>query len=331
MLGEKNQPIRTEILEDLIDGRSYTESKNFYKNFGQTVMVNSFNMLDTWSELKTFLEKTADVTGISFSACNKLSYPEKVYLALLSETVNTSAEIDDKFNEAVKACETNQKPNNGSSFGGGSGSGSGDGGAFINAGSIEGNSSTDNAGSEETEKFTDLGGFEWAKQDIYFLTEKGIISGKSEQIYDPAAAITREEFVKLLVLVTNIEGGKENVSFTDVLQGSWYEPYIIKASSAEIIKGFSDGRFGVGLDIKREDVAVMVYRAIAEKTSKVSDVRFVDEGHISDYALDAIKHLAASGILKGKENGTFDPSANSTRAEAAVLFRRVYNLITEEV
>lgn len=80
--------------------------------------------------------------------------------------------------------------------------------------------------------------------------------------------------------------------------------------------------FGVGQNITREDMAVMVYRA-AKKTGKVSDAEqgaaFADENEISDYAKEAVNTLKARGVMGGKGENRFEPKAYATRAEAAKM------------
>lgn len=52
--------------------------------------------------------------------------------------------------------------------------------------------------------------------------------------------------------------------------------------------------------------------------------RFTDKGDISDYALDSMSNLITEELIIGTE-GTLNPQANTTRAEAAVFLYRLYN------
>ena len=47
------------------------------------------------------------------------------------------------------------------------------------------------------------------------------------------------------------------------------------------------------------------------------DSEFTDAGNIANYAKDAISALEKLGILNGMGDGTFAPTANATRAQAA--------------
>lgn len=50
---------------------------------------------------------------------------------------------------------------------------------------------------------------------------------------------------------------------------------------------------------------------------------FNDEASIADWAKDAVKKVTETGIMLGDENNNFNPRANLTRQEAAVIFERL--------
>ena len=52
---------------------------------------------------------------------------------------------------------------------------------------------------ETVNPFKDLGGYEWARESIVNLYKKKIISGITSESFAPGNAVTREEFVKMLV------------------------------------------------------------------------------------------------------------------------------------
>ena len=53
---------------------------------------------------------------------------------------------------------------------------------------------------------------------------------------------------------------------------------------------------------------------------------FGDENDIRSYALDAVNTLKAEKIVNGDQNNNFNPLANTTRAEAAVI---IYNVLSK--
>ena len=69
---------------------------------------------------------------------------------------------------------------------------------------------------------------------------------------------------------------------------------------------------------------VIVYRAMQKLgiEFEIADVEYEDLSDVADYAEDAVKALITSGLINGK-NGKIAPTDYTTRAEVAVLLRRV--------
>ena len=180
----------------------------------------------------------------------------------------------------------------------------------------------------EKNAFNDLDGFDWAKESINALYEKKIISGKAEGMFAPSENIMREEFVKIIVEAFGIDGNTDK-NFVDVNSGDWFEKYIKKAFGAEIISGEGDS-FGVGKPIKREDMAKIIYGVIKQKNINLNigeSLEISDISSVSDYALEAVESLYSAKVLKGNESGCFMPKSFASRAEAAVMIKRVLDLV----
>ena len=170
--------------------------------------------------------------------------------------------------------------------------------------------------------FDDLGGTEWAKEAIEELYKKGVVNGKSDRQFVPQDLVTREEFVKMLVLSLDIQNEDASCSFKDVDNSQWYYSYISTANSLGIINGKSELQFGVGENITRQDMAVMIYNALKYKEALTDivgeDAAFDDIDSVSDYAKGSVNALSKEKILNGADNKV-EPLRNATRAEAAKL------------
>lgn len=175
--------------------------------------------------------------------------------------------------------------------------------------------------------FTDISGVVWAKDAITSLYNAGIISGKSSTEFAPNDNITREEFVKIALGVIGISPSAGTSVFGDVDSASWYAPYVNAAVSAGVISGYSENMFGVGDNITRQDVAVILNR-IHNLASNGNSLSFTDSIDISDYAKEAVDKLSAAGVINGSD-GRFMPKASCTRAEAACMVHRMMSLIKE--
>ena len=119
----------------------------------------------------------------------------------------------------------------------------------------------------------------------------------------------------------------ESISnFSDCPVKHWSSPYISSAFKFGFVKGISDSEFGLGRNITRQDMAVMLCRAAeyaGYKFERFSNISFADESIISDYALDSIKTLSEAGIINGMNDNNFAPFESATRAQAAKMIYEV--------
>lgn len=180
--------------------------------------------------------------------------------------------------------------------------------------------------------FKDLDGVPWAVESILALYNKGVISLSQDGNFRPDDFITREEYIKMLILCLDIEMDESEVSsFHDIDETQWYAPYIASAERLGITNGDADGYFGIGVPVTREDMCVFVIRALKAACKDYSDVQlsdgtFEDKHDISEYAAGAVASAYESKIILGVGGGMFEPKRNAARSEAAVMFARLIGL-----
>lgn len=177
--------------------------------------------------------------------------------------------------------------------------------------------------------FVDMSGFDWAHEAVEYLFEKDIVSGKADRCFAPNDKVTREEFVKMIVGAFDIELSDKGTGLKDIDENEWYVPYVNAVCDCGIVQGHSDGNFGVGEYITREDVAVILYRTANVKNIqlevKVGD-KFKDIDEISEYAQNPVGVLRYNKIINGVGESIFGPKLNTTRAEAAVMIYKLLNI-----
>lgn len=269
--------------------------ENCYETLGLSQEMNRFNKLSDAKQIAVF---TA-ITGKSYT----------------TETFKTA------FSELVSEQES-KKENSVSS------------GIHANTGSRP-NIQTIVPNVEETEPpkeqypFQDIEEVPWAIKAIETLKDKGIIAGKAPEIFDPYASITREEFVKMIVLAAGMEIADGEVAFTDVPPGSWCRQYIKTACDTGLLYGIGENQFGMGLPITRQDIAVIVYRMMNDLgvEMKADKADFKDADSIAEYAKEAVNFLSANKIINGTPEGNFEPANDATRAEATVILYRTINFM----
>lgn len=241
----------------------------------------------------------------------------KANIVLTATVTNGTSSTKREFN--VTIVDTNYGSGNKYSGGGSSGGSSGGGVAF--AGSSVANTTSKPDDSEKNQIFSDIETVTWAKPYIEKLYNAGVVNGDGNGLFYPERNVTREEFVKMLLLSFDISSdGAPSVEFNDVEKGSWYEEYVSTAYSLGIVNGISSSEFGSGRFITRQDMAVMIVRCLEHKgisLDAISEGTFADEDAIYGYALDAVKKLKSAGILNGDTKGNFNPASYATRAEVA--------------
>lgn len=279
------------------------------------------------NQIEYILKENAAICNIDFSSYARI--PGETYDAFVGATFNSADDVKPFFEKALANALKD------TSSGGNDSTGSAPG--RVKSGGTISSSQMRDAVNEtpeiKTPEFDDLNGYDWAKDAIVELLNKKIVSGVGGKNYAPGAYVTREQFVKMLVLSTAKYDSGAKCTFIDVPETNWSYPYIASAVSNGIISGVSESEFGYGADITRQDMAVIIYRIIKsgdesdnDNIAENTDI-FTDIGSVSDYALSAVKHLKDEGLIAGKDNGRFAPRDFVSRAEAAVVISRIMKYI----
>jgi hypothetical protein len=227
--------------------------------------------------------------------------------------------------------------------GGTGGSGGGGGGASAGAATIPVIGTTEDTVfgeeviTETTEpttpkaRYSDVKTTDWYYDAVTKLTEKDVISGDGTGKFNPSDNVTREQFVKMILEALDIETVDGENKFTDVDENAWYVDYIITANELGIVNGLAKTHFGVGSNISRQDMAVLIERVLDYKEFEIekSEVEpFDDVSEVSDYATDAVSNMKAIGLIQGYNNN-YNPKDNLTRAEAATVIASLLELLAK--
>lgn len=165
-----------------------------------------------------------------------------------------------------------------------------------------------------------VAGWAWAREAIETLAGAGIVQGIDGTHFQPARAATRAEFVCLVVRALRLEGsGGEG--FSDVKGQEWFAKELAAAAQAGVVRGFSDHSFQPNRLVTREEAAVMLDRAL-KLSGTGAQLAFRDRDQILAWAREGVARVAARGIVKGYQDGTFRPGALVNRAQAAVMIYR---------
>ncbi|TYP54201.1 S-layer homology domain-containing protein [Thermosediminibacter litoriperuensis] len=164
--------------------------------------------------------------------------------------------------------------------------------------------------------------FGWAKDAVEALAGSGIVTGVDGTRFEPGRAVTRAEFVTMIVKALGLEPKTgEKRQFKDVEEGSWYEKAVYAALDSGLVNGYEDGTFRPDGSITREELAVILARAGGLAPSG-ENPDFKDGKSISPWSRDGVAAAVAGGLINGFEDGTFRPKAAASRAQAAVVIYR---------
>lgn len=305
-----------------ISGKGFKTEKEYNDGLKEALILEVIKDPDGWGNVKAIMEDFSDFIGIDTQIGTQGRYQSLV-----------KRQFADK--NALKTAYTDYKEPSEGGTGGGNGRGTGGGGSFKADSSISKVTPPAPISTADMTKqpalFLDLGDAEWAKDAIKDLAEKEIVSGKDAEHFAPNDNITREETAKIIAGIFKLSGSG-SVPFSDVKSDDWFYPYISAVYNNRIVNGISENMFGSGLSVTRQDMCTMIYNAISvsgtELDKKFAQKTFEDNDMISPYAAEAVAVLQTAGIINGDENNEFKPQDGTTRAEAAVMLKRLLTYVS---
>jgi hypothetical protein len=171
------------------------------------------------------------------------------------------------------------------------------------------------------------GASSWALEELRKAVGYGLYTDNIMENY--SRNITREEFCELVIKLYEKLKGIQTVSvspnpFRDTLNES-----ILKAFGAGIVKGTGTDIFSPNNPITRQDICVMLYRtitgAVSNTDTSITGVpAFADEDLIGSWAIKEVKFAYKNNIMKGIGINMINPRDNTSREQAIMLVKRVY-------
>ena len=331
-----NTKLKDSVKKSFTEGFKGLELKNeadVQTAFSHRVFLSLVNNIQNWSDIKYAIKTFGghDDIGLDMDYYEECSDKEELAVELAKDAPYSSIEdFDDNLEKEAKKIKSDSK---------GSSSSGGGGGGKISMTTTpvlpeipadEFVAKEEKPTEEDKTSFKDLDSALWAKESIEYLAEKGIVSGVDAYTFEPAREIKREEFIKMLVCAFAEVASDAKCSFTDVPEASWFAPYAATAEKLGVLKGYDDGRMGVGETLTRQDIAALAYRMASLKGIDLSGANedvFPDDSSIAPYAKDAVYAMKAHSVISGMGDGTFAPNSSCTRAQAA---RIIYGLIKLE-
>ena len=175
--------------------------------------------------------------------------------------------------------------------------------------------------------FNDIFEGHWAYEYVNNLSDSGVINGYEDGSFRPNNNVSRAEFIKL---ITSADKGEEYFEYErqHSFARNWYDVYMNYALS----NGFLTKEIGYGnpndLITRKEMIVILGKVAKANHLinyKKVKDAPFKDIKNVFEKdELEFVNYSYSSELIKGYEDGTFQPLKNMTRAEVATV---IYNFV----
>ncbi|WP_353095811.1 S-layer homology domain-containing protein [Tissierella praeacuta] len=160
----------------------------------------------------------------------------------------------------------------------------------------------------------------WAKNEINYMREKGIIGGYQDGTFRPTNNMSKSEFYKV---INGLMGytEKDEIKFKDVTTADWYYEEVQKGLKAKYI--LSSEKLNARENITREEVAriLSVVFNIEEDTSAA--VEFTDNALFSKELRGVIGGLKKNNFINGLPDGSFNPKGDITRAEVVKILHNI--------
>lgn len=301
----------------------YNSCEEFTQNFEFAILKYSIKNLPLWSNVKTVVEKYKDKIGITKTVSNS------AYKSITGKSFASYSEI--------KSALTEIKTSSGGSGGGGKSSKTVAKGESIIVTPVNPPVTeaevTVNSGKSI---FTDMDGYKWAEEAVMHIQSLGIVNGTGDGKFTPERIVTREEAVKMLMLLykKEITAYPSVIPFTDVANDRWSFPYIAYAYGSKVINGKSESFFGATDTVTRQEMAVMAWNVM--KLMGFNDKgreKFGDSDDVALWAKDAVEILGNYGIIHGRSAAkgfVFAPTDDLSRAEAAVIISNIAKKLKQE-
>ena len=207
----------------------------------------------------------------------------------------------------------------GGSSGGGGGSSSGGGSGLLNVSFKP--SKTEQAESGKSLIDSEIEN-SWAKDEISYLYQKGIIKGNGDSLALDET-VSRAELAAMLLRAQGVTLSAYTGRFSDVAATAWYADTIETACRIGLVEGF-DGKARPEERVTREEMAKMLVKALG-RTEERGTAGFSDEAQISPWARGYVQTAFVLGLIQGYEDNSFCPQNGLKRVEAMVV---VYRLLT---
>lgn len=173
--------------------------------------------------------------------------------------------------------------------------------------------------------FADVDAGSWYSGAVSWAVDQGLVSGYSDNTFQPDAVITRAEFAVMINQILKLQP-QGNASFSDVARDAWYYDAVTALAEAGLVDGSA---FRPDEAITREEAAVLCAKALELQGGEGKT--FTDAGEISQDAQGYVQAVVSAGYMAGYPDGSFQPDGQLTRAEASQIFSNASAVVEDKM
>ena len=174
--------------------------------------------------------------------------------------------------------------------------------------------------------FSDVDADDWFAESAVYVRDNGVMNGTSDTTFNPNGTTSRGQIAAILYRAAGSPAVSGAADFPDVAAGAYYADAASWAAANGIVTGYSDGTFGPGDPITRQQLAAILWRYAGSPAAE-SGTDYADESAIASYAVTAVDWARDTGVITGRDGNVFDPNGRATRAQAAVILHRYLELL----
>ena len=198
--------------------------------------------------------------------------------------------------------------------------------------------------------FSDVGsGLKWAESYINSVYENGLMVGDynsaGARVFRGTENITYSETAQLIYTMALKSGFTTDVTELGINRYSmemsnegidqWAEKAVAFCMEKGIVSSYDLTKFknnGQNAYISREDLTALFGKtlALSYTVSTGTSLSFNDTWNISQAARPYVELMNKMGVVTGDENNNFNPKANITRAETAVIASKAYDVMRQK-
>lgn len=313
-----------------LNGFGFLNKERALKQLSFELIMSRLNNILRWEDAIDILKEFSAETGISFERYNAVKNKYGAVTEFLKSPKKDLEDIKTVFDNVVSKYQISQSEGGGGGGGGGSKPSISNGVSVTPSVQLENTKNSPNENdplSGDKAVFYDMAGH-WAENAVKLLVSKDIAAGYEDNSFRPEENITREEFVKLLVIAFKIPSSEEAPEFSDISSDRWSREYISGAAKAGIVFGNDRNEFEPLKKITRQEMCAMAGRCLEYKNISLQPgetAQFSDFSEIAPFAKKYVAGFADAGIVNGVGEGRFAPNDNSTRAMAAKIIFEILN------